>query len=210
MKIVSINALLGRTVQNLIEMNRGHVVVVKELPQSLQTVLKKVGYRRKDISVIPQETVSLSSGGGAGRRSFAAIVDVSTGKHEITYGSWGGPNMFVRNAVDSDTAPKKLPRNGAAIVGSEGGGHPVWATIYVHPEMISGMLPTEADVTDRESKILGYFRSYTSSARKEQFSRMGIKPAEIDSLVKRGYVKKNKAGATSITTKGKNAAGKVY
>jgi Mn-dependent DtxR family transcriptional regulator len=76
--------------------------------------------------------------------------------------------------------------------------------------MIAGFLPSETDVTDREATILGYFNSYTSAGRKEEFSRMNVKPSEIESLAKRGYVKVNKRGATSITTKGKNAAGRVY
>jgi hypothetical protein len=52
-------------------------------------------------------------------------MNLENGKHEITYGSWGGSNPYETKAVDHDSKKRKIPRNGVIILGSEGGGYPV-------------------------------------------------------------------------------------
>lgn len=187
---------------------RGHVVLVSELPTTVQVVLKKVGYRRRDVSIVPAERTSLNSYGGDGMRAFSVVLDISTGKHSVTYGSWGGPNMFSRgNAVDTDDRSYVIPDNGAVILGMEGGGGPVSATVYVNPNVIKGFLPVSSDITDRERSILSIYRGYKASYRGEELGRMLVKQGEVDSLIQRGFLSRNKIGSVSITTIGKNAAG---
>jgi len=48
---------------------------------------------------------------------------------------------------------------------------------------------------------------FTSAYRKELFADNKVTPDEVDALVAKKLVAKNKAGALSLTTAGKNAAG---
>ena len=41
--------------------------------------------------------------------------------------------------------------------------------------------------------------------RRDEMRRRNVSAATVDSLVERGYLKRNRAGATQITTQGKNA-----
>ncbi len=183
----------------------GHVVATRELPRTLQKVLKDAGFRKKDITVIPKQKVSMQRGGGKGVRGFVIIINIATGKSEVSYGSWGGPNPFNSKPVDVDDKEYSIPPNGAVILGSEGGGRPVYATIYVNPETLAPILPAKSGVSDKQKKILDTFVSLKSSYRKEEQMRIGVKPGEIDELVQKGLLKRNRAGSTSITVTGKNA-----
>jgi len=189
--------------------NDGTYVDVKELPDVLRKALKKVGYRRGDVRVVPTRATSVRSTAGKGSRGYAIAVNMSTGKiSEIARGSWGGQNPFEREAVDWDDKPVSIPTNGAIITGEEG--HKgTFATIYVNPAILISMLPGETSVSEREADVLR-MASYKSFYKKELFERHRVTQVEIDALVKRGYMKRNKAGATSLTPKGKNAMSKKY
>lgn len=205
MKLSEVNDYLGRVVSILGEYGQGHSVNVKDLPQSIRDVLKTLKYHRREIVVIPQERVVLGSSGGNGYRAFVAIVNVETGIHRIERGSWGGPNMFSKsNAVDNDNTPHAIPENGAVIIGNEGGGRPVYATIYVNPSMISGFLPVEKDVVSaREKRIIAVVRSYTGTDRDREFSMMGVKQNEVDELIRRQLLGRTAKGSVTITNRGK-------
>lgn len=58
-----------------------------------------------------------------------------------------------------------------------------------------------------ERKILAIFHNLKPFARKDYLAENKVTPVEVDSLVSRGYLSRNKAGATQITTEGKNAKG---
>ena len=193
---------LGSWVKILSE-SAGTHVDLKDLPRPLQDALRSVGYRKASIMVTPMNSVSLGGGGGDGQRAFAIAVDLSTGKtSNVIKGSWGGANMFVDRSLDT-SKPYNIPENVAIINGSEGG-H-LWATIYIHPDSMMKMLPGDSGVSERESSILRA-ATYMSAYKKELFQKLKVTPEEIKSLADRGYLKVNKAGATSLTTKGKNAA----
>ncbi len=176
-------------------------VQVKDLPESLRAALAQVGYGRADIKIETAETASLFSGGYRGCRSFAILVDLATGRSETHMGSWGGSNMFSpNNSVDNDTKSYILPENGAVITGSEGGDHPTSASICLNPKNVVPWLPAASDVSSEEKAMLAQFRGLKPGYRDTKG-----KESMIDSLVERGYLKRNKAGATQITTLGKNA-----
>jgi hypothetical protein len=188
----------------LLEYSRGVVVAIKELPKAVIKALKSVGFNKGSITVVPQEKVSLQGMAGEGSRSFAVVVNMETGKFETTYGSWGGGSM-LSNPVDRDSSQLAIPPGkGAVITGSEGGGHPVYATLYVHPDTVAGFLPSKAETTERQQSILRMF-TYTSAYKKELMLDNNVEPSEVDELVKMGLVKKTASGATSLTVKGKNA-----
>jgi hypothetical protein len=180
-------------------------VQVAELPESLQGALKSVGYGRKDINIEAREQVYMADGGGEGFRAFVVLVDLATGRAERHDGSWGGANMFnPRNAVDLDDTPRTIIPGMAVVKGHIGGDRPVGATVYINPENVAKLLPAKPDVSDREKQLLGVM-GYKSGYRKEELARMRATDAEIDALVSRGFLSRNKAGAISLTTEGKNA-----
>lgn len=183
---------------------------VSDLPQVVRDALRFVGYGRTDIAVEVKTSVQLSGSAGKGRRSFAAIVNLSSKRYEVVTGSWGGQNMFDRtNAVDNDDRTYPLPSNGLAIVGAQGGGQPVWAHIYAPAALTARILPAKGpDVTPTEARILGCFKSLKSGPyRQDALKRHGCTEATLDSLAARGLLKRSRNGATQITTAGKNVAG---
>lgn len=187
---------------------RGTFVDVKELPAPLLKAVKAVGYKKRNIEVIPLASVNVSSAGGAGQRAFAMAVNLQTGKQsELLKGSWGGPSPYSSSPMDDlRAAPYKIPNNGAVIKGSEGGGS-TWAQIYIHPDNMAALLPGDVDLTDREKTILAVL-GLVSSYRKQELARGRVTKEELRKLRDEGYIKVNKAGAIQLTTKGKNAKGR--
>lgn len=185
-------------------------IAVRDLPRALQAALSSVGYGRKDIRVEHRERESIADAGGNGYQGFAIVVNLSTGARETHVGSWGGPNMFAqsaRNRVDSDHTMHTIPPDGAVIRGSRGGGKPVYATITVSPACQILALPPAAELTDRQRAILSVVCGIRGGYRREYFERGNVQPSEIDALVTAGLVTRNRAGALSATTAGRNACG---
>lgn len=184
-------------------------VSVKDLPSALRKVLEVVGCNLRDISISATEMVSLQAAGGEGYKHFVAIVNLSSGEHKVTWGSWGGANPFNSNPVDRDSNFYRIPANGAVVRGYIGGSENVCrASIEVAPETMVPMLPLAEELSERARTILRLVKSYTSAGRKQEFEGMKVQASEIDELVSKGLLKRNKAQAISITTTGKNAAEK--
>jgi hypothetical protein len=187
----------------LVEWGGTHVNV-KELPPALQKALKTLGYRRRDIEVVGATEAQMGYAGGKGRRGVSASVNLRTGQmSQVAGGSWGGPNPFERKPMDDLEAVTRVPPDGAIIKGSEGG-HGTWFTIYVHPDSLIKMLPGKADISERETHILAMM-NFKSDYKKRLLRKNNVTKEEIDKLASEGYIKVNKAGAISLTAKGKNA-----
>ena len=186
-------------------------VSVRELPRSIQDALRAVGYHRQDVGIEASERVHATSCGWGGRRAYFAIVNLETGERNISQGSWGGPNPYESPAVDQiHQPPVEIPPNGAAIKGyeSSGPGYPCTATIYVRPETLAPMLPPAEEITAEELGCLYCYSAIRPGAyRTEYLARYRVRPETIDDLVRRGYLERNRGGATKITTKGKNTRG---
>jgi hypothetical protein len=191
----------------------GHYMKVSELPTSVQNALRDGGYGGKDIEVIVSERFEPRPPSGKGRRGYVAACRLDdSNEHKLTWGSYGGSNMFTRTIDDVDEIIE-IPQNIAFVSGlsNAGPGYPGYATVHISPKnMNPALLPPTASVSEKEAKILAIFKSLKSSARKEYLDRAKATPAEVDSLVARGFLSRNRAGATSITTEGRNAAGKSY
>ncbi len=181
-------------------------VKVYELPESLINALKIVGYARQDIEIKVSETESLSNQGSDGYRAFAVVVDMSSGQSETLTGSWGGSNMFnPANRIDLDNKDRVLGSNVAVIKGTEGGtSGSVHASITIGPNNVVKALVTTEDVSLKEKNILYCYGALKPAYRKEELKRLGAVDSELDSLIERGYLKRDGRGIT-ITTKGKNA-----
>jgi hypothetical protein len=185
-------------------------VQTKELLPALQDALKSVRYGAKDIRLEPAEKVDSYSEGDRGSRGFLIVLNLDTGERKHMRGSWGGGNMFVSSLVDSGSEMAELPINGAVIKGTMG--YPrTFATIYAHPSAIGRFLPAGADdrdeLTQEELQALYCFVAIKGGEyRRDELRRREVNDATVDSLVSRGFLKRNKAGATSVTTAGKNAS----
>jgi hypothetical protein len=138
-------------------------------------------------------------------------VNLDTGDIQEHVGSWGGANMFnPGNAVDLNRTTYPLPENGAIVDGHQGGDRPVYAVVTVHPSRLVKVLPAAKDVTARQREILGCFIYKGGEYRKAELARKGVTPAELDELVAAGFISRNRAGAMSLTTDGRNARGNSY
>jgi hypothetical protein len=181
-------------------------VEVKSLSDTMRKVLKAAGYARADIKVIPVEEIDIGSAGATGERAFTYVVNLTTGEYKGTYGSWGGPNMFTNNIVDTGGLIH-LPPNGAVVKGSSG--RSTFATIYCHPQAMGNMLPSaepqEELTAEEQQAIYCYTAIKGGEYRREELMRRRVSSATVAGLVERGYLKQNKAGAIQATTKGKNA-----
>lgn len=183
-------------------------VSFKELPGCVQKALSAhFGIKGKDISVNSADSWSPRVGGGAGQQGVCCVVNLETGETKAEYGSWGGANMFnPTNLVDLSDQTASTAPNIVVINGHRG--YRPWASITVHPSTVPLLLPSpNGEVTDKEKRILTAYRSLKSGPyRKEELQRIGATQADIESLAQRGYLKIARNGATSVTTKGKNAA----
>ncbi len=186
-------------------------VKVSDLPAPIQQALESVGYGKKDIDVSAAVSVALASPAyGDGFRGFTILVNLTSGRFDTRHGSWGGSNPWDKgNPVDNDENTYTLPGDGVAIRGQRGGGHPVHATLHIPASMVSRMLPgPPVDVTPEERAALNCYAHVRAGAyRKEALERAHVTAATIDRLIERGWLTRNRAGACTITTAGKNVAG---
>lgn len=189
----------------------GEWVDVKDLPAAIQDALKSVGYARSNIEVRASEKVVMGDvGSGQGRRSFAVLVNLDTGNHATHYGSWGGINAFDRaNPVDNDTNEYALPHNGVAVKGSSGYGTTL-ATLHIPASMVSRVLtagPRDELPQVEKDALYAYAYIIGGQYRRDELRRRNVPSTVVDGLVTQGLLKRNKAGATSVTTAGRNALG---
>ena len=179
---------------------------VKELVPAIQAALKSVKYGAKDIRIVAAEQVEVRTTANDGARGFMLAVNLDTGERKAFVGDWGGSGLG-RVASDYSDEIVPLPENGVVIKGSMG--YPrTFATIYAHPNATGRFLPSGDDetLTDAEQQALYCFAAIKGGEyRREEMYRRRVTDVTVDSLVERGYLKRNRAGATQITTKGKNA-----
>lgn len=191
-------------------------VKVADLPPVIRRGLDAIGYRRADVPLTVGETFR-SGAYSDGTRAVVVAVPLNGGPLGVTRGSWGGSNAFVRTAAD-DVGGGPIPSGFAVVSGVEGG--TCYATLYLRPENVAHLLPAGPTVTPRQAAILAVHSGLTSAGRKDYFSRQGsasragvpvakVTEAEIAALVAAGFLKRNSAGAVSVTTEGKNAAAYV-
>lgn len=188
-------------------------VEVKNLPHTLLPALKAVGYNRADIRVYPRSSYSPQVAADDGRKGFTVAVDLQTGYYKEIYGSYGSEGT---TQVDMDRKEYPIPPNCAVIQGQTANNHPVYATIYVHPDNLPKLLPSgnEEELDPKLLLALRVIKIYTSSARKEYFLQnhlgaYGPTNPLIQELAKMGLLKVSSTGV-AITTAGKNKAGDQF
>lgn len=180
-------------------------IKTNQLPQVVQHQLKTRGYNSHDIGVVAREKYSLHGGGGDGMRDYTDVIDLVSGAIDANTGSWGGANIFnPSNKVDLDDTQHDLPVTSMVIKGHEG--YKPYATVYMHPSIIGNFAGEKADVTAEEKEVLEVFASYKPAYRQEYLRGKKFNvAATIESLITKKLVKRNAAGALSLTTEGRNA-----
>lgn len=183
-------------------------VIVKELPSSIRNALHSLGYHKKDIDVEVGESFRAPFAYGAGHRGQVVVVNLATGESRYEAGSWGGGNPFEQRAVDEPSGVSPLPPGFVALTS----GHTKIWHLHVNPANAAGLLPSAeaADISIRELWILWAHKGLTSAGRKDEFHRHGRdmggapKPDELQRLSAKKLLKINAAGASQITTDGRN------
>jgi hypothetical protein len=182
-------------------------IEVKDLHAPLRDALKSCGYGCADVQVVATERVDPYAAGNDGQRGFAIVVNLDTGARKSMVGSWGGSNMFAASPIDHATEAHELPPNGAVVKGQMG--YPrTFATIYAHPSAVGRFLPSGEDhaLSDEAQQALYCFACIKGGEyRRDELRRRRVTDNCVTELVESGHLKRNRAGATSITTKGKNA-----
>jgi hypothetical protein len=182
-------------------------VEVKDLVPAIRTALESVSYGARDIQVEARDEVALRApGGGAGKRGFVLILNLATGEFHRETGDWGGAGLGRRLA---DYCEDRLTLHDDAVVIVGTLGYPrTWAHIYANRANVGRFLPSgeEEALSDSDQQGLYCFAAIKGGEyRRDEMRRRNVSAETVDSLVERGYLKRNKAGATQITTKGKNA-----
>jgi len=200
-------------VAKLLTAGKEYNVDVKQLPPALIKALKKVGYRSRDIRIEERTSFSMSEGGAffEGNRGLLVEVNLKTGKMDVERGSWGGANMFETDTIDHQRANISMVQDQAIIVGSTGG-RGTFMRVLLHPKDYEVIVKADnaEPLTEDEQKAVNIIGGIKSSYRREYFDRHRLGPYSVEnsvvqSIIKKGLAKANRAGAIQLTTKGKNA-----
>lgn len=186
----------------------GTYVPVRELPVSVQRALKDIGYGRRDIEIMTATTFTFQSFADDGRRDFTTILNMETGQHKTTKGSYGGVGLGAPNPTDSDDRKHPIPSNAAIIQGSEGHG-PTFAMIKVHPDNMATLIPAKVELSHEEDLVVAIITDLKPGYRAESFDRFNLGLYRADNPIVKGLVDKGLVKVTGtgiqITTAGKNA-----
>lgn len=183
-------------------------IEVTQLSPIVRAALKSVGYGAADIGVEATETVEARTTANDGARGFMLALNLETGERKTFTGDWGGSGLG-RNPIDYTDERVTIPEHGIVVKGSTG--YPrTFATIYAHPHAVGAyLLPSgepSAELSELEQQAIYCFAAIKGGEyRRDEMRRRGVDAETVDGLVDRGYLKRNRAGATQITTKGKNA-----
>lgn len=185
-------------------------VQVGNLPECLQAPLRGIYGKTKDIELRPTTQWSPQMAADKGCRAVVSLVNLTTGEVQSHQGSWGGANPWNQdNAIDLDGRLRPLPPGFAVIKASTG--YRKYAYIELHPDNVAPLLPAaKGELSEKDRKILACYKSLKSGYRREYLDRLGATDTDLDRLVEGGYLKRNKNGATRITTEGRNNAAPNY
>lgn len=184
---------------------------VSQLPAHIVLDIKHAGYNRNTIRVNVSEDYSISGGGAsAGERSLVLVLNKS-GVVNTYRGDWGGGSIFVQRAADTDDRRRKIEDGHFIFKGIEGGSRPMYATLTINAHDAATLQPkTSTAITDQEREVIrvinGLKPSYREQGMRER--KLGFYSATnplIASLVAKGCVKVNRAGAISLTVAGRCA-----
>lgn len=195
------------------------IIDTKNLLPILKKVLIEIGYRNRTITIEigdsfrPNEATSYHEA----NRGALAIVNLTPGneKYTISYGNFGGKNIYESTIVDNDGNIRPILSNMAVIFAKIGGAGNL-AKIRMRSENFAASMlsSSQVDLTKEEQIVLDIIRSWTSTYRQEYFSRfkLGRYSTEhpiIKILISKGLIIKKGSGI-GLTTEGKNLSKPMY
>lgn len=180
---------------------------VRDLPASLQAALRDVGYGKAAIELRGSDTFTYQQIADDGEKAFTMVVNMATGDNLVEWGTWGSGSGT--NRVDADRSRHPIPVNGAVVQGVTGRGHPVYATITVHPSNLTTMLQAPVELSPQTQLALDIVGGYTSKGRIDEFEyrklgKYGPANPLVQELAAKGLVKITASGV-QVTTEGKSA-----
>jgi hypothetical protein len=188
-------------------------VIFKEIPDLIRSFIPGPSLQARTVRI--RERMPVCHPANDGER-ISVVVYGNHGETVVSYqGTWGGNGgMFSRgtvNPVDHGDLYVDVPENGYVSVIREGGRRPGVERTY-HPmsawKFLPAPLPQEDKLTDVDIRVLLVIRGIKSSYRAEEMRRekLGVYSPDnpvIANLLAKDYLKMNKAGAISVTDKGK-------
>lgn len=186
----------------------GHMDL-KDLPIGVQNhIVNTLGLRPRNVAVhVGTEAYPSNAYGDGHRAHFAIVHNAGEKPAKMVRSSWGGPNPFQTTALDAMAGSNRaypIPPGHAVVLGSS---QRHVGEVHFHPDDIAKLLPTNdaTDVSDTHLAALHAHAHLKSGIyRKEALRHSGVQQEHMDDLVSRGLLSRNKAGAHTITTKGKN------
>jgi hypothetical protein len=205
-KILPTSVIIKKIVEDWDGSSLGYFEL-KHLPTPVQDHIKNtLRLNPKDVEVKVATNVSPDTAYGDGHRAhFALIHNAGEKPTRMTWSSWGGANPFSPRPLDRPPEKFDIPSGHSVVTGSS---QRYVRAVYFHPDDIAKILPSQEtpDLSDQHFKALDVYKSIKPGPyRREYLSRHNVTTQHIDDLVNSGYLRKNKAGAISITTSGKNA-----
>lgn len=168
--------------------------------REVAALLQNVMYYKKDrAQIVPfAGPMELDSNWSGGSKTFWTLVDLSDGRVLA---------LPESGAVGQPKAPKldALPANTALIESGLFLGKPIAATIHMHPDNLTKLIPATVTLTDAERFVLGCIASMKSVARADAYESKGLSERDVETI-KAGLLAKgliDKRGA--ITVAGRNA-----
>lgn len=184
-------------------------VDLKDLPSGVQHhIINTLGLRPRNVRVHVNTHAEPWDAYGDGHRAHFAIVhNAGETPAKMVHSSWGGPNPFQTTALDAMTRTEKaypIPPGHSVVLGSS---QTHVARVYFHPDDIAKLLPAKEDVDLADEHLIALQAHHglkSGPYRKDALRRGKVTPEHMDRLVSDGLLSRNRAGAHTITTKGKN------
>lgn len=174
-------------------------VSVADLPPSLGRAIKRFNVRE---AVVSEES---SVDGGSGELYMFNLADGRM-QHIDTQDPARDPSPFSKAVYKEPKAREhKIPKDHVIIEYRHSmfrGKRVQGLRIYVRPGDMDRVASSDA-VSEREYNILRWAQD--KYRKKDNFYFNDVTQDELKDLVAKGYMKMNRAGATSVTPKGKNA-----
>lgn len=191
----------------------GHVDL-KDLPIGVQRhITDTLGLRPKNVRVhVGTEATPADAYGDGHRAHFAIVNNAGETPARMVHSSWGGSNPFQTTPLDAMARSDRaypIPPGHAVVLGSS---QRHVLGVHFHPDDIAKLLPQNDDTQlDDEHVVALHAHGKLKSGpyRKEAMQRGGVKQSHLDHLVATGLLSRNKAGAHTITTKGRNVLDSV-
>lgn len=185
---------------------RGIEILARDVPPALLAAFPTYKGRTFQVRACESVTIMDTTWSG-GTKCTYTLVELATGRVAPLDTSRksvkpGDPFGWI---PDVEGQSFRIPPGYVVAEHSHFCGKDMGITFHANPADLTPLLPPAVELTERERLILGIFVGYTSAGRKEYLPRHKVTEGEIQGLIARGFLSRNKAGATGATMEGRNA-----